>query len=36
MPQDTSKKQHQRIAEGKGQAQTGKAVKNLVGDIRLN
>lgn len=37
MPQNKSEqKQHQRVAEGKSQAQTGSHIKNLVGDIRLN
>lgn len=29
-------KQHERVAEGKAQAQTGGHISNLVGDIRLN
>ena len=37
MPQNKNEqKQHQRVAEGKSQAQSGGHIKNLVGDIRLN
>lgn len=37
MPQNkVADKQHERVAAGKAQAQTGGHIKNLVGDIRLN
>ena len=39
MPQtkkDVAQKQHERVAQGQTQAQTGGHIKNLVGDIRLN
>lgn len=34
--QKVEQKQHERVAEGKSQAQTGGHIKDLVGDIRLN
>ena len=38
MPQDKKleSQQHERVAAGKSQAQTGGHIENLVGDIRLN
>ena len=39
MPQSkkaVEEKQHEKVAQGQTQAQTGGHIKNLVGDIRLN